>query len=70
MEVSVTMWAHAHGMLALYHHGNFQVDEEAFREAFQASGARMMAGLATEALTEELVAGYDNDEVPEVGARS
>jgi len=70
MEVSVTMWAHAHGMLALYHHGNFQVDEEAFREAFQASGARMMAGLATEALTEELVAGYDNDEVPVVGARS
>ncbi len=70
MEVSLTMWAHAHGMLALYHHGNFQMDEAAFREAFQASGARMMAGLATEALTEELVAAYDHDEAPEVGARS
>jgi len=70
IAVSLTMWAHAHGMLALYHHGNFQMDEPAFREAFQASGARMMAGLATDALTEEMVAGYHDDEVPGAGARS
>jgi len=54
MEVSLTMWAHAHGLLALYRHGNLQTDEATFRRMFRESGARMMAGLATEELAAQL----------------
>ncbi|MDX1646369.1 MAG: TetR/AcrR family transcriptional regulator [Longimicrobiales bacterium] len=46
-ETSVTMWAHAHGMVQLYHQGHLDADPEAFRALFKASGARLMAGVAT-----------------------
>jgi len=52
--MSLTMWAHAHGMLALYHHGHFSFDEETFRRLFEESGARMMSGIATEDFAQEL----------------
>jgi len=47
-QTSITMWAHAHGMVQLYHQGHFQIDEPTFRAFFETSGARMMEGLATE----------------------
>lgn len=51
---SVTMWAHAHGMVQLYHEGGLPVGEEEFRMMFKASGARLMAGVATEAFAKDL----------------
>jgi len=57
LQTSLTMWAHAHGMVQLYHQGNLQVDEPGFRGLFEDSCARLMAGVATEAFTVELVEG-------------
>ena len=53
-ETSVTMWAHAHGLVQLYHQGCFPVEADDFRALFKASGARMMAGVATEEFAREL----------------
>jgi AcrR family transcriptional regulator len=47
-DTSLTMWAHAHGMISLYHHGHFRVGEAEFRKMFLASSMRMMMGVATE----------------------
>ena len=46
-ETSITLWAHAHGMVQLYHQGLLPVGEDEFRELVRASGARLMTGLAT-----------------------
>lgn len=53
-ETSVTMWAHAHGMVQLYHQGRFPVSREDFRAQFRASGARIMVGMATKQYAAEL----------------
>jgi hypothetical protein len=58
---SVTMWAHAHGMVQLHHQGHFRMGEEEFRAFFEASGARLMAGIATEEFQAELAACYEHD---------
>ena len=47
-EISLTMWAHAHGLIKLYQHGHLQMDEEQFRETYMASVSRMMMGIATD----------------------
>jgi len=54
LETSLTMWAHAHGMVQLYHQGRLGNDPEAFRMMVRQSGARLMSGLATEAFAEEI----------------
>ena len=51
---SITMWAHAHGMVQLFHEGCLPVTEEEFRMLFKASGTRLMAGVATEDFTKDL----------------
>lgn len=51
---SITMWAHAHGMVQLFHEGCLPVDEDEFRLLFRQSGARLMAGVATEEFTKDL----------------
>jgi len=48
LQVSLTMWAHSHGMVQLFHQGHLGSDEKAFRALMEESGARLMAGLATE----------------------
>jgi AcrR family transcriptional regulator len=53
-EASVTMWAHAHGLVQLYHHGCLATDPDEFRALFKASSARLMAGVATEDFAREL----------------
>ena len=58
VRTSLTMWAHAHGMIQLYHQGHFRLSEAEFRRLFEESGARMMSGVATEAFAEELAARY------------
>jgi AcrR family transcriptional regulator len=49
LDVSLTMWAHAHGMVQLFHQGRLGTkDPQVFRALFAASGARLMAGVASE----------------------
>ena len=46
-EVSVTLWAHAHGLLSLYLGRMLDHDEKAFREVYGASSRRVLQGMAT-----------------------
>jgi len=62
VQTSLTMWAHAHGLVQLYHQGHFPIEEEAFRGLFEESGARMMRGVATDDFSEQLSIQYINDE--------
>jgi len=55
LQASLTMWAHAHGLVTLFNHGAFRVDVDTFRQQFRASGARMLMGLATEGFAAEAV---------------
>ena len=54
LRTSLTMWAHAHGMVQLYHQGLFPMDREEFRSLFEESGARMMSGFATDSFRTQL----------------
>ena len=51
---SITMWAHAHGMIQLFHEGCLPVSADEFRLLFKASGRRLMAGVATNEIAAEL----------------
>ncbi|MBT8488617.1 MAG: TetR/AcrR family transcriptional regulator [Gemmatimonadetes bacterium] len=53
-EASMTMWAHAHGMVQLYQQGCLLVEADDFRALFKASGRRLMMGVATREFAEEL----------------
>jgi len=44
--IARTMWAHAHGLVSIYHRGLFRIDEAEFRDLFLESGWRLMEGLA------------------------
>jgi AcrR family transcriptional regulator len=45
-EVAMTLWAHSHGLVALYRAGRFSYDQAAFRRFFDASMERLLDGLA------------------------
>jgi len=47
-DVSITMWAHAHGLVQLYQQGRLNTDAEGFRSLVQASGERLFAGVGTD----------------------
>jgi len=50
LEVSLTMWAHAHGMVQLFHQGRLGTsDPAAFRAIYHESSARVLGGVATDA---------------------
>lgn len=52
-EISVTLWAHAHGFLSLYHRGLLPgMDEQVLRNHMSESFFRIMQGMATEAFDE------------------
>jgi len=53
---SITMWAHAHGMIQLFHEGCLPVTAEEFRSLFKASGMRLMAGVGTDEFKAEMEA--------------
>ena len=44
--VARTIWAHAHGLVSIYHRGLFRIEEAEFRDLFLESGWRLMEGLA------------------------
>ena len=75
LDVSLTMWAHAHGMVQLFHQGRLGTDDPGeFRTLFAASGARLMAGVASEqwaaALAAEAKAGRPGDPGLQAATRS
>ncbi|HUF75115.1 MAG TPA: TetR/AcrR family transcriptional regulator [Longimicrobiales bacterium] len=67
LDVSLTMWAHAHGMVQLFHQGRLGTeDPHEFRALFAASGARLMAGVATDAWADGLAAQAKAEPVQDV----
>lgn len=44
-DVAMSLWAHAHGLVALYRAGRFSYDEARFRKFYFASIGRLMDGL-------------------------
>ncbi len=62
LQTALTMWAHAHGMILLYHQGFFPMDQEEFESLFEKSGARMMSGFATPSFSGQLEELYMEDQ--------
>jgi AcrR family transcriptional regulator len=61
-EVSLTLWAHGHGMISLYHRGLLPVSNEGgFRALIAASYARVIRGIGTERY-QEFLADQQTDE--------
>lgn len=44
-DVAMTLWAHTHGLVALYRAGRFSYDEARFRQFYEASLRRLLEGL-------------------------
>ena len=44
-DVAMTLWAHTHGLVALYRAGRFSYDEAGFRRFYEASLRRLLDGL-------------------------
>ena len=44
-DIAMTLWAHAHGLVALYRAGRFSYDERAFREFYESSLGKLLDGL-------------------------
>jgi AcrR family transcriptional regulator len=44
-DVAMTLWAHTHGLVALYRAGRFSYDEAEFRHFYEASLQRLLDGL-------------------------
>lgn len=44
-DVAMTLWAHTHGLVALYRAGRFSYDEAEFRRFYEASLHRLLDGL-------------------------
>ena len=51
-----TMWAHAHGLIALYLSGTLRMDEDEFTDVYIGSALRMLRGIATPEYMQELEA--------------
>ncbi|MDH3206781.1 MAG: TetR/AcrR family transcriptional regulator [Gemmatimonadota bacterium] len=47
-DVSITMWAHAHGLVQLYQQGRLNTDADGFRSLVKASSERLFAGVVTD----------------------
>lgn len=53
-DVAMSIWAHAHGIVSLYHRGLLGMDEEQFREFFRQSTWRLMKGIADEGFVADM----------------
>ncbi len=54
MEVGMTLWAHAHGLVQLFQRGRLNTDEAGFRRLVKESGARLFSGLMTDDFAERV----------------
>ncbi len=64
LKTSLTMWAHAHGMVQLFHQGRLGKDVDAFRALFKESAVRLMAGVASRESASQLAGGDTKDATP------
>lgn len=55
--VGLTLWAHAFGLLSIYHRGMLPVEEASFRELFWESSHRILQGLGTDAYVSDAFLG-------------
>lgn len=46
-DIAMTLWAHTHGLIALYRAGRFSYDEREFRRFYEASLQRLLDGIRT-----------------------
>ncbi len=46
-DVSLTLWAHAHGLISIYLRGCLAMDEHTFRAVYNESGRRVIHGMAS-----------------------
>lgn len=46
-DVAMTLWAHTHGLIALFRAGRFSFDESSFRAFYRASIGRLLDGIKT-----------------------
>ncbi len=46
-DIAMTLWAHSHGLIALYRAGRFSYDDRRFRTFYEASLGRLLDGLRT-----------------------
>lgn len=44
-DIAMTLWAHSHGLIALYRAGRFSYDDRRFRNFYEASLRRLLDGL-------------------------
>ncbi|MDH5590608.1 MAG: TetR/AcrR family transcriptional regulator [Gemmatimonadota bacterium] len=54
VQVSITLWGHAHGLLSLFFHGHFRMDQDEFVALFRGSVQMVIRGLARPEWGEEL----------------
>ena len=52
--VARTIWAHAHGLISIYHRGLLRMEEEAFTSFFLESSWRLMGGIGNEEFVREM----------------
>lgn len=57
VQVGLTLWGHAHGLIRLFQSGQLGMSEEAFRGLYMASARRLLMGVATEAHRRALAGG-------------
>jgi AcrR family transcriptional regulator len=69
-DVSLTMWAHAHGLVHLYQQGRLNTDEAGFRRLVKESSERLFFGMVTEDFAERiaLMGGTEGTASVSVGA--
>ena len=46
-EIAMTLWAHSHGLIALYRAGRFNYDDRRFQAFYRTSMGRLLDGLKT-----------------------
>jgi len=46
-EVTLTLWAHVHGLISIYLRGCLHMEEEVFRSVYHESSRRVIHGMAT-----------------------
>jgi AcrR family transcriptional regulator len=53
-QIGLALWAQGYGLISLYLRGLLQLSEEEFRQAYSASFARILRGMATGAYSQDL----------------
>lgn len=58
-QMALALWAHSHGLVTLFNHGQFGPDRDAFRDQFRFSARQLLVGIADGPLADEVKANMD-----------